>query len=235
MLKHLPPKGLDSLLVFYNKIWQQGYFPEKWLESTIIPISKPGKHPTNSSNYRPISLAGVLCKVMERIVNVRLLNFLDQKGALSTLQCGGWAKRTTVDHLLSQEATVRKTQANSAQVVSILFDMEKAYKVTWRHGIRMDIHEDGIEGRMLEIIQNFLKPRSFKVKATKILSDTEVQTEGIPQGSVVRPTFFILKIKEKCSKIAEWQQIPNITLHGWSPDILPPSRWEGCSENAPGQ
>ena len=28
-LKHLPPKGLDSLLTLYNRIWQQRYFPEK--------------------------------------------------------------------------------------------------------------------------------------------------------------------------------------------------------------
>ena len=85
MLKHLPPEGLDSLLLLCNKIWQHGYFPEKWLESIIIPISKPGKDPTNSSNYRPITLTNVLCKVMEGMVNVRLLDFLDQKGTLSTL------------------------------------------------------------------------------------------------------------------------------------------------------
>ena len=66
MLKHLPLEGLNSLLVLYNKIWQQVYFPEKWLESTIIPISKPVKDPTNPSNYRPNALTSVLCKVMER-------------------------------------------------------------------------------------------------------------------------------------------------------------------------
>ena len=29
ILKHLAQEGLDSLLVLYNKNWQQGYFPEK--------------------------------------------------------------------------------------------------------------------------------------------------------------------------------------------------------------
>ena len=86
MLKHLPAEGLDSLLVLYNKIWQQGYFPEKWLESTIKPISKSVKEPTNPSDYRPVALTSVHCKVMERIVNVRVLDFFDQKGTLSTLQ-----------------------------------------------------------------------------------------------------------------------------------------------------
>ena len=135
------------------------------------------------------------------MVNVRLLDFFEQKGTLSTLQCGGRAKRTTIDHLLSLEATVRKAQANSEHVVSIFFDMEKAYNLTWRHGILMDIHEAGIEGRMFKFIENFLKPRSFKVKVNEILSDTKVQTEGIPQGSVVSPTFFILKINKIVAKL----------------------------------
>ena len=60
----------------------------------------------------------------------------------------------------------------------------------------MDIHESGIEARMLNFIQKFLKPRSFKVKVNKILSDTKVKTEGIHQRSVLSPTIFILKINK---------------------------------------
>ena len=74
--------------------------------------------------------------------------------------------------------------------------MEKLYNSTWRHGTLMDIHEAGIEGRMFKSIQNFLEPRSFKVKVNEILSITKVQTGGIPQGSVVSPTFSILKINK---------------------------------------
>ena len=91
MFKHLSPEGLDSLLVMCNKIWQHGYFPEEWLESTIIPISKRNKDPTNPSNYRPFALKSVLRKIMERMVNVRLFDFFEQKGILSPLQCGGRA------------------------------------------------------------------------------------------------------------------------------------------------
>ena len=50
--------------------------------------------------------------------------------------------------------------------------MENAYDLTCRHGIIMDIHEAGIEGRMFNFIHNFLKPRSFKVNVNEILSDT---------------------------------------------------------------
>ena len=58
----------------------------------------------------------------------------------------------------------------------------------------MDLHEAGIAGKMLNFIQNFLKLRSFKVKVNEILYDTKIKTEDIPQGNVVSPNFFILKI-----------------------------------------
>ena len=69
----------------------------------------------------------VLGKVTEIMINVRLLNGLQQKETLPKLQRIGRAKWTTIDHLVSLEATVRKAQVNSEteQVVSIFFDMEK--------------------------------------------------------------------------------------------------------------
>ena len=57
----------------------------------------------------------------------KVVGLLDQKGTLSTLQGGGRAKRTTIDHVLFLEATLRKAQANSEQFVSVFFDMETAY------------------------------------------------------------------------------------------------------------
>ena len=74
--------------------------------------------------------------------------------------------------------------------------MEKAYDLTWRQGIPMNLSEAEIEGRMLNFIQNFFKSRSFRVEVNEALSDTKVQTEDMPQGSVVSSTFFILKIKK---------------------------------------
>ena len=104
---------------------------------------------------------------------------------------------------MSLEVTVRKPQANSEKVVSIFFDIEKAYELTWRFGILMDINAAGIEGKIFDFIQNILKPRSFKVKVNEILSDTKVQKEGIPQGSVNSPTLFILKMNKIAAKLQD--------------------------------
>ena len=71
--------------------------------------------------------------------------------------------------------------------------MGKAYDFTWKHGVLIDIYEAGIEGKMFKFIQTFHEIRSFKLEVDEIICNTEIQIKGIPQGSVIIPTFFIQK------------------------------------------
>ena len=81
-LKHLPFRSLDSLLRIFNQIWHTGILPDSWREAIVIPIPKPGKDSTNPANYRPIALTSCICKTMERMVNDRLVWFLEKKQLL---------------------------------------------------------------------------------------------------------------------------------------------------------
>ena len=73
MLKHLSNDALLTLLNILNKIWDSGKFPTSWCTSTVIPVPKPGKDTSVPSNYRPIALTSCICKVMERMINSRLV------------------------------------------------------------------------------------------------------------------------------------------------------------------
>ena len=73
ILRHLPRESLTVLLTIFNGIWTTQTFPESWRLATVIPIPKPGKDHTNASNYRPISLTSCICKLMEKMVNRRLV------------------------------------------------------------------------------------------------------------------------------------------------------------------
>ena len=76
-LKQLPSCSLDFLLQAFNEVWVSGKFPTSWKQATIIPIPKPGKDNTDPSNYRPIALTSCLCKTLERMINTRLIWFLE--------------------------------------------------------------------------------------------------------------------------------------------------------------
>ena len=77
ILKHLPSRTLETLFNILNDIWITGKFPKDWSKATIIPIPKPNKDHTEATNYIPIALTRCLCKTMERMINDRLVWFLE--------------------------------------------------------------------------------------------------------------------------------------------------------------
>ena len=183
MLKHIPNNALSTILHIFNDIWATGVFPESWRLATIIPIPKPGKDHAEPSNYRPIALTSCLCKTLERMIN---------KGFRSG--------RSTNDHLIRLETFIRDAFVNREHVVSVFFDLEKAYDTTWRYGILKDLHDLGIRGRLPVFIRSFLEDRTMQVRVGSTLSDFYDQEQGVPQGSILSTTLFNIKINNivKC-------------------------------------
>jgi hypothetical protein len=60
---------------------------------------KPGKDAKQPENYRPISLTSCLCKIMERMVNKRLIQVLDDTNLLAEQQYGFRTNWSTTDVL----------------------------------------------------------------------------------------------------------------------------------------
>ena len=88
MLKHLPETALDTLLHIFNGIWTTGVFPKSWRLATVIPIPKPGKDHAEPTNYRPIALTSCLCKTLERMINKRLVWYLESNNLITKFSVG---------------------------------------------------------------------------------------------------------------------------------------------------
>ena len=66
-----------------------------------------------------------------------------------------------MDYLVRLESDVRKGVAKGEHMLSVFFDLEKAYDMTWRHGIIQDMYEAGLRGHLPAYVQEFLKERKF--------------------------------------------------------------------------
>ena len=99
MLKHLGPQAKKFLLDVFNQSWNQGKVPKQWKHAEIIPILKKGKPKSNPRSYRPISLLSCMGKLMERMINSRLMSHLETKGLLTNSQTGYRKRRNTEDQL----------------------------------------------------------------------------------------------------------------------------------------
>ena len=194
MIRNTPYEAKQFLLKILNRLYTEAIFPDQWRHSHVIPIPKPDKNHSIATNYRPIALTSTICKIMERILNIRLLDWLEMEGKISAVQCGGKAKRSTIDHLIRLETTIRTAFAKREHLIAIFFDVEKAYDTTWKYGIMKDLYLRGLRGHLPRYIEQFLRDRTFQVKAANELSAIKSQYMGVPQGSVLSVTLFIIKI-----------------------------------------
>ena len=123
MLKHLPENALSTLLHILNDIWTIGVFPDSWRLATVIPIPKPGKDHAEPTNYRPTALTSCLCKTLERMINKRLVWYLESNDLISSIQSGFRSERSTNDHLIRLETFIRDAFVNRQHGVSVFFDL----------------------------------------------------------------------------------------------------------------
>ena len=141
------------------------------------------------------------------MVNERLVWYLEQNGYISPSQCGFRHMRSCTDVLLRHEAAICEAFASNQHLITVFFNLEKAYDTTWRCGILKALYSCGLRGEMPLFIKAFLKNRKFKVKVGTSLSELQVQEEGVPQGCVLSVTLFALAINGISSVI------PNEIMH----------------------
>ena len=85
--KKIIPHILTPLRHICNTSLGQGIFPDEIKIARIIPLFKSGDK-QNVSNYRPISLLPPFSKILEKIFNNRLMNFLNSNNLLYLRQYG---------------------------------------------------------------------------------------------------------------------------------------------------
>ena len=127
-LNTFPKPHLTDFYIFSMVYGQQEFFPESWCLATIIPIPKPGKDHAESTNYRPIALTSYLCKTLERMINKRLVLYLESNNLITKFQSGFRAERSTNDNLVRLETFIRDAFIKREHVVAVFFDLEKSLR-----------------------------------------------------------------------------------------------------------
>ena len=196
LLKNLPLKALNYLLVVFNYIWIQKCFPKKWREAHIVPIAKPGKDKLRVGSYRPIALTCNMCKLMEKIINRRLRWFLEKEGFFNVHQSAFREHRSTLDALANLETNICDAFINNQHLLAVSLDIEKCYEMVWRYRILQMLVASGIDGAMLIFVRNFLMKRFIEVRVNGFLSKRVELINGVPQGSVLSVTLFLITFND---------------------------------------
>ena len=108
----------------WQQIWKTQQWPQAWKRSVFIPIPKKS-NAKECSNYRTIALISHASKVMLKILQARLQQYLNHE--LPDVQAGFRKGRETRDQIANISWIINKTREFQSSIYFCFIDYAKAF------------------------------------------------------------------------------------------------------------
>ena len=195
LFKKLASELALPLSLLFQSSMSTGQLPAEWKTGTVSPIYKSGIA-CEVSNYRPISLTCIACKVMERVIVQRMLIYLKANNIITRQQHGFLARRSTTSNLLDSLNDWTLAINNKQSITVAYVDYSKAFDVVCHSKLMYKLQHYGITGDLLKWIGSFVSGRTQRTKIGSAISDQVFLSSGVVQGSCIGPLLFILYIND---------------------------------------
>ena len=194
MIKDLEPMLTPILTSLFNKAIDENEYPDPLKLTKVIEIYK-AKQKTIPANYRPISLLPIIAKILDTIINEQLMTHLLKHNILSRTQ---YAFRPDSNTTLALQAIIGDIQKHITKhkpVLGIYIDLSKAYDTIEHEKLLHKLeNEFNFTPETLQFFRTYFRNRQQSTHTQHAQSETKTITHGIPQGSTLSTTFFLLYV-----------------------------------------
>jgi hypothetical protein len=159
VLKEFSDSLAKPLSLLFNLSYCSGSLPQLWLCANVTFLFKKGDK-LNPSNYRPVSLTSVVCKVMESIIRDTIMQHLLANKSIISEQHGFVPKKSFCTNLLETVDLITQAIEDDYPIDIIFLDFSKALDIIAHTNLNIKIPTFGIVGKLLDWIKAFLKGRT---------------------------------------------------------------------------
>ena len=195
VFKEIAEALTPPLLILLRKSLDEGSLPDDWKKGNITAIYKKGSK-ANPGNYRPISLTSIICKLLEAVIRDAIVTHMSVNNLFCDQQHGFVPGRSCITQLLTTFEIWTQAVENGNPVDAIYLDFQKASDSVPHHRLIRKLAAYGVTGKILRWIETFLTDRKQRVCVEGSLSNWEDVLSGIPQGSILGPTLFVMFIND---------------------------------------
>ena len=148
-------------------------------------------------NYRPISLLPIIAKILDKIINDQIMTHCIKHNIIATTQ---YAFRPNSSTSLALQTILDKLNQHITKkqpTLAIYLDLSKAYDTISHQKLLHKLqHTFNFDPNTITFLTSYFTNRTQTLYTDHTESDPETITDGIPQGSTLSTTFFILYIND---------------------------------------
>ena len=189
----------------------------------MVPVFKNVGERSTAKYYRPVSPLSVLSKVFEKLVNNRIVDHLEKCGLFSDFQYGFRSSRSIGDLLTVVSGRIARTFNRSGTTRAVALDISKAFDRVWHAGLLHKLKSYGISGQIFGLLFSFLSNGRLRVALDGKSSPEYPVNTGVPQGSILGPTLFLLYINDLPDDVI-------CTIAIYADDTTLCSKWDQASD-----
>ena len=176
----------DAVTVLHSiclQIWKTQQWPQDWKRSVFIPVPKKG-NAKYCSNYHMIALISHTSKVMLKILQARLQQYMNRE--LPDVQAGFRKGRGTRDQIASIPWIIKKEESSRKTSTSALLTMPKPLTVWIKTNWKI-LKEMGIPDHLTSLLRNLCAGQKATVRTELGIADWFQIGKGMHQGCILSP------------------------------------------------
>ncbi|PZC81706.1 hypothetical protein B5X24_HaOG212150 [Helicoverpa armigera] len=201
-IEHLKHAGVHLprvLAMFYSLCLGHSYLPPAMMQTVVVPIvkSKTGDI-SDANNYRPISLATILSKVLDSLLNTLLSSYLE----LHDNQFGFKSGLSTDTAILCLKETVKYYTDRKTPVYACFLDLSKAFDLVSYDILWDKLNHTSLPSECIQILKYWYGNQVNVVRWSGTLSEPYRLECGVRQGGLTSPTLFNLYVNALIERLS---------------------------------